>query len=171
MKLRILQHETVAPGVTTFVMARLPPPFEPQLPEAWNIPPTLGFDPLRQQHNAFQLLEALPSPAPGEATLGLVGVDLFLPVLTYVFGASLLGHRKSLLSAARLTGPEGDPALLRRRALVEALHELGHGVGLPHCPLASCPMHQSFHPESIDLKDAEFCPACRDKLLRLCSSL
>lgn len=170
MKVHILRHETVAPGITSFFLARLPPPFEPLAPEDWEVPATLGFDRNRQQNNALQLLDAMPLPAAGEAVLAIVGLDLFLPVLTYVFGASILGHRKSLLSLARLHAPNGDPTVLRRRALVEALHELGHGVGLLHCPLAFCPMHQCFRCESTDLKDTQFCPACRDKLLALCSA-
>lgn len=171
MKVRLLEHATVAPGVTSFLVARLPPPFQVQPPEIWDIPANLGFDAVRQQHNALRLLQALPPPASDEAVLAVVGLDLFLPVLTYVFGASALGHRQSLLSVSRLHAPDGDATILHRRALIEALHELGHGLGLLHCPLASCPMHQSFRPEAIDLKDSFYCPLCQDRLRALCPQL
>ncbi len=131
------------------------------------MPAHWGLDRLRQQLDAAKLLDALPQPEQGEAILAVIGSDLFLPVLTYVFGASVLGHRRSVLSVARLQPTNGDRTVFRRRVVVEALHELGHGLGLVHCPLASCPMHQAFHPEAVDLKEPTYCPACSRAVWRL----
>lgn len=161
MRVCLLEHATTPPGVLPYLERRLPSPFVPLEPQPWVIPADWGLDRTRQQHNAAQLLEALPEPREGEAVLAVVGLDLFLPVLTYVFGASVLGHRKSVLSCSRLRPASGEWTRMHRRVLVEALHELGHGLGLVHCPLASCAMHQSFHPEAVDLKEPDYCPSCR----------
>lgn len=128
------------------------------------LPTPVVLDPVRQQLNALKLLEALPQPGPGEVALCLTHLDLFLPAFTFVFGASWLGERRSVLSYVRLQPQPLNTDVFHRRVLVEALHELGHGLGLSHCPLATCPMHQSFHPEAVDLKDTDYCPSCWVKL-------
>ena len=69
-----------------------------------------------------------------------------------------------VVSAHRLRqefyGLPTDPELLHERLLKEALHELGHTYGLRHCPDYTCVMSASNGVERIDLKRAEFCPAC-----------
>ena len=51
-------------------------------------------------------------------------------------------------------------ARFTRRITVEAVHELGHGMGLVHCVVPDCAMHRSLWPEGVDLKRPEYCPAC-----------
>jgi len=160
VRLRILELAPSPPGLLSYLQAQIPRPWEPGSPEAFPLPPNFAFHRLRQQANALAILEALPPPAPAEALLALTTTDLFLPALTFVFGASALGARRSLVSIARLRPQTPHWQLWYRRVLVEVLHELGHGLGLPHCPVAVCPMHQSFHPEAVDLKEDRFCPAC-----------
>lgn len=94
----------------------------------------------------------------------LVGVDLFVPALTYVFGLSHLGGRRGVLSLARLKPPEESSLseqVLLRRLDVEVAHELGHAAGLVHCVVNECAMHRSLWPESVDLKNPGFCASCR----------
>ena len=52
------------------------------------------------------------------------------------------------------------PNSSHERLLKESLHELGHTYGLRHCPDYTCVMSSSNGVERIDLKSAEFCPAC-----------
>jgi len=91
-------------------------------------------------------------------------VDLFIPILTFVFGEAQLGDTGALVSTHRLRpefyGMPNDPELLRVRLLKEALHELGHTLGLQHCPDYLCVMSASHSVERIDLKRAGFCKAC-----------
>jgi archaemetzincin len=101
---------------------------------------------------------------PGEKILGVTGIDLFVPVLTYVFGEAQLDGRAAVVSSFRLDdrlyGLSPNPALLRERLVKETLHELGHTFGLLHCRDFECVMHSSTSVEEIDLKPAHLCGKC-----------
>lgn len=132
--------------------------------------PAPAFDPARQQHNSTALIAALlrvPLPE-GNKILGVTPLDLFVPVLTYVFGEAQLDGRAAVVSSFRLDdrfyGLEANPALLRARFVKEALHELGHTFGLLHCRDFECFMHSSTSVEEIDLKPAQLCGGCVGKL-------
>ena len=60
-----------------------------------------------------------------------------------------------------LYGLPEDSALLEDRARKEALHELGHLMGLIHCRQPDCVMRFSAAAEEVDLKLDQFCPQCR----------
>jgi archaemetzincin len=114
---------------------------------------------------------ALPGGSSRQAkSLAIISHDLFIPILTYVFGEAELGGDVALVSYHRLQnevyGLPPDPHLLFERFLKEAVHELGHTFGLVHCSLQECVMHTSTYVEDIDIKGSSFCPACRDVLAR-----
>jgi archaemetzincin len=96
--------------------------------------------------------------------LGVTEVDLYIPILTFVFGEAQLGEGAALVSTHRLRpefhGLPPDPRLLEERLLKEAIHELGHTLGLHHCPNYLCVMSASHSVERIDLKQPDFCLAC-----------
>jgi archaemetzincin len=164
VKLRLLLLSPSFPGLVPFFLSHVPWPWVTLEVDNFSLPPGLAFDKTRQQADALKLLQALPSPTRGEGILALTDTDLYLPALTFVFGASLHGQRRSVLSWARLHPHPADVALFQRRVLVEAVHELGHGLGLSHCVFAACPMHQSFHPDTVDLKEPTYCASCRSQL-------
>lgn len=133
------------------------------------IDPREAFDARRQQFHSTRiltLLSALPAPD-GARTLGVADVDLFVPILTFVFGEAQLGGAAALFSASRLRqefyGLPQDEVLFYERCEKEALHELGHTLGLVHCPLYTCAMHYSNSIEEVDLKGASWCPDCAAK--------
>lgn len=134
-----------------------PPWFDPEVP----------FDPSRGQYNSTlflaQLLKGLRDDP--ERVLAVTSVDLFIPVLTFVFGEAQLSGRAAVVSTHRLRtdayGLEPDETVLADRLDKEALHELGHTYGLVHCVSTRCVMRSSTYVEEIDLKPAEFCPSCR----------
>jgi archaemetzincin len=101
--------------------------------------------------------------------LGVTDLDLYIPVLTFVFGEAQLAGGRAVVSTLRLRqefyGLPADPELLGERLLKEALHELGHTYGLRHCPDYTCVMSSSNGVERIDLKSAEFCPTCAQLML------
>jgi archaemetzincin len=156
----LLAHGPRAAAVADELAPALPPPFQVRVREAVALDLDALLDRQRGQLDARALLQRLPPAAPGVHLLALVEVDLFLPVLTYVLGASELGRRRSVLSLARLVPPDAGPGLLLYRASVEAVHELGHGLGLVHCAVPACPMHRTLWPEAIDLKQPLPCPSC-----------
>ena len=132
----------------------------------------LSYDPSREQYNSTHLLgQLLKSPFRGaERTLGVVAFDLFIPVLTYVFGEAQLDGVAALVSTYRLQneayGLPPDRELLFSRLEKESIHELGHTYGLYHCPDQACVMHSSTYAEQIDLKSGSFCMQCFDHLKR-----
>ena len=131
-----------------------------------------AYDPDRRQHQSIAVLEMLASAYP--ADLGkLVGVterDLFVPVLTFVFGQAQLNGRIAVVSLARLRQefyglPENREVFLER-VVKEALHETGHMFGMVHCAGGSCAMSLATNVRHIDRKRSGFCPSCEGLLRR-----
>jgi archaemetzincin len=126
--------------------------------------PETAFDTGRSQYNSRLLLARLQEDRDAFRVLGVAGVDLFIPVLTYVFGEAQLNGPAALVSLHRLR-PEtyGLPAnepLLSERLYKEIVHELGHTFGLLHCAEQTCVMRSSTYVEEIDLKGERFCGPC-----------
>ena len=95
----------------------------------------------------------------------LFQVDLFIPILTYIFGQAYLGGRTAIASSYRLKnesyGMTIDDKLLLGRFTKEVIHELGHTFGLIHCQNPLCVMRSSTYVEDIDQKERHLCPICR----------
>ena len=129
-----------------------------------------AFNALRRQYHSSEILKKLLTRPSSETwkVLGVTEVDLYVPVLTFVFGEAQLADGGAVVSVHRLRqefyGLPADPELLRWRMLKEALHELGHTYGLRHCPDYTCVMSASNGVERIDLKSADFCAACAQAL-------
>lgn len=130
------------------------------------------FDPGRRQYNGNQLLqvvEKLVGP-PAVKTVGLFNVDLFIPILTYIFGQAILNGDCGIVSRYRLSnelyGLRHDEQVFRERLFKEVNHELGHCFGLIHCADVDCVMRSSTYVEDIDQKTERLCPACRERINR-----
>jgi archaemetzincin len=129
--------------------------------------PARAFSRRRAQWSSAAFLEAMLPLVPEAATrlLGVTERDLFVPVLSFVYGQAQLGGRVAVVSLARLRpefhGRPGSPEVLARRAAAEAVHEVGHTFGLVHCPDRRCPMSLSIDLPDLDGKTATPCPACR----------
>jgi archaemetzincin len=142
--------------------------------------PAHTYDAARRQHSSRVMLAWLaervgelgagePGGSPGRRSaereggdrlLGITDVDLFIPVLTFVFGEAQLGGRAAIVSLARLA-EAADPARLAARLCKEAVHELGHTFGLVHCALPACVMSRSPGLNAVDLKTDRLCADCR----------
>jgi archaemetzincin len=126
------------------------------------------FEPRR--HHATLLLAALlrHRPDPASKILGIVPVDLFIPVLTFVFGQAQLDGPGAVVSTYRLRsefyGLPTDEGVLVERAIKECVHELGHAFGLVHCGVYDCVMHASTTVDEVDLKLSVFCGRCEAAL-------
>ena len=167
MKVRLLHTADVPPGLVRSAFRGLAPPLVPGETVAFRESLARAYDRGRAQHDAATVLEAVPEPEAGWMNLLLVGVDLFVPALTYVFGLSHVDGRRGVLSLSRLKPPEESAVseeLLLRRLAIEVAHELGHAAGLVHCVVNDCAMHRSLWPESVDLKNPAFCASCLARL-------
>jgi len=131
--------------------------------------PATAFSRQRGQYHStaiLQFLSAIPG-GEGETRLGILNVDLYVPSLNFVFGEA--STRVAVFSLARLrwapTGRKPDEAALLRRAITEAVHELGHVWGLRHCTRRDCVMWFSNTLGETDRKGSEFCKRCAQELL------
>jgi archaemetzincin len=123
--------------------------------------PDGAFDPVRGQHSSRTVLAWMreQAPEPGVKILAITDVDLFIPVLTFVFGEAQLSGSTAVVSTARLHGNGAD--VLRARLRREAVHELGHTFGLVHCASPACVMSRSPTVAAVDTKSDRLCEDCR----------
>lgn len=128
------------------------------------------YDPARRQYNGNMLLMAVDRQYGSESTktFGLFYVDLFIPILTYIFGQAFLGGNTAISSIYRLSneryGLKEIDNYLITRFTKEVIHELGHTFGLIHCHVPACVMGSSTYVEDIDQKSEHLCTKCRAEL-------
>ncbi len=136
----------------------------------WNQELSNFYNPSRRQYDANQILHFVSEHSSVNAfkTLGLVNVDLFIPILTYIFGQAQLNGRVGIVSGYRLKnelyGLEKNNALLVDRFSKVVIHELGHMFGLIHCQNPICIMRSSTYVEDLDQKEKQFCINCQSEL-------
>ena len=127
-------------------------------------------DPKRRQYNGNSLLKEVDSRYSSGSikTMGLFSVDLFIPILTYIFGQAILEGRTGIASLYRFSneryGMKKDDKILLERFTKEIIHELGHTLGLIHCHHPVCVMRSSTYVEEIDQKSQNLCITCRTKI-------
>jgi archaemetzincin len=129
--------------------------------------PKNALDRKREQYRSNQMLVAVQSYATKKELtriLGVLDVDVFVPELNFVFGEAAFPGKSALISLWRLKpefyGESADKNLLLERSLKEAVHEIGHTLGLRHCPRFSCVMHFSNSIFDTDRKQSLFCDGC-----------
>jgi archaemetzincin len=129
------------------------------------------YDPSRRQYNGFSLLKEVDTKysSDSEKIIGLFDVDLYIPILTYIFGQAYLNGRAGIASVFRLRneryGLKRNEEILVERFRKEVIHELGHCFGLIHCHDSLCVMRSSTYVEDIDQKTHSLCHRCRLLLL------
>lgn len=128
------------------------------------------YDPTRRQYDGNKLLLDIFSKNPSGILkkVGLFRVDLFIPILTYIFGQATYKGNIGIASLYRLRneqyGMKKDEALLINRFTKIVIHELGHMSGLIHCHGPNCVMRSSTYVEDIDQKSKHFCAKCRTQI-------
>ncbi len=134
-----------------------------------------AFDSGREQYNSTALLAKMLNTfdTSDNKSIIVVDVDLFIPVLTFVFGEAQLDGSAAVVSTHRLKNqyyglPKNDLLMIERLGK-EIVHELGHTFGMYHCRDYECVMKASTYVEEIDLKKSVPCPVCRDYLNERCN--
>jgi archaemetzincin len=128
--------------------------------------PAYAFDETRLQYNAGSILNFFASSAFDEydKVIGVLNVDLFVPIFTHVFGEAEQNGKYALVSLFRLAeekeGYTSASSVLFERAAKVALHELGHLFNLFHCQDNKCLMHFSGDLEDLDHTPLYFCRYC-----------
>jgi archaemetzincin len=129
--------------------------------------PAKAYESTRDQYRAAPFLAALGAQVPsGVHGLALVNLDLFVPQLNFIFGVAQ-PNRHALVALPRLSptfyGLSDKPPLYLQRVNKEALHELGHVLGLDHCT-NYCVMRFSNTLADTDEKPDTYCSACHGRL-------
>jgi archaemetzincin len=133
----------------------------------FDLDPAPSYHPERQQFHSSELLGSVANLVrPRDwRFLAVADVDLYIPILKYVFGEAQIGGPCALVSTYRLRqefyGLEKDDVLLRERLFKEAVHELGHTLDLRHCQDYRCAMASSHAVEWIDLRGSTLCSFCQ----------
>lgn len=145
------------------------------LQDIFSVPVSIGpvtldfaraFDQSRNQTNSTVLLAQMLAgqPAISQKRIAVIDVDLFIPILTFVFGEAQLNGSAAIVSTHRLTnqfyGLPRNERLMLQRLEKEIVHELGHTFGLYHCHQFECVMRSSTYVEDIDLKRPFPCSGC-----------
>jgi archaemetzincin len=128
--------------------------------------PSFAYHPERKQYHSSELLQGVTSLVQPDTwrVLGVTQLDLYVPILTFVFGEAEMGGQAAVVSYHRLRqefyGLPEDRDLLAERLLTESIHEIGHTLELTHCDDHRCVMSSSHAVEWIDIKQHTFCQQC-----------
>ncbi|HYM40291.1 MAG TPA: peptidase zinc-dependent [Thermoplasmata archaeon] len=140
--------------------------------------PADGLERTRGQYRATRLFDVCLAE-PGDRVLGVTEADLYEGELRSVFGYAQIEGRAAVISLARLRGRPPSARTPRRllarttarrhkrfldRCEKEAVHELGHTLGLAHHDgHPECVMFYSERLSDTDRKGRTYCPACSDR--------
>lgn len=139
--------------------------------EAMSIPLS-AYDSQRKQFNSSSILAKINNFDKKHGlkhALGITDVDLFIPHLSFVFGEAEYGGRAAIISLFRLSpefyGQNPDKRLFVERSVKEAVHEVGHMLGLGHCDNPTCVMFFSNSISDTDKKGVLPCEKCKSLVM------
>jgi archaemetzincin len=125
------------------------------------------YNSFRHQYNASSVLNFLAEKFKGKV-LGITDEDLYAGDLNFVFGQAQMNGTAAIVSIHRLNPSfykqVPNKQLLAERAVKEAVHEVGHMLGLRHCLNEKCVMVFSNTIYDVDRKTKELCDRCSHEL-------
>jgi len=143
--------------------------------------PKEAYHSMRGQYNGQMLIEdALKKPEgafidTSMPTLLVTYADIYFGGSAFVFSLEYPAKSYALISLFRLRpefyGERPASGKLSERAVKEAVHEIGHHLGLGHCANPRCAMSFSPSVGDVDRKAADFCDACKLKMMTTGRSL
>jgi archaemetzincin len=129
--------------------------------------PLSAFYRPRGRYRAEKLLDFLDGrlPPDGARILGLTAADISTTKGRFtdwgVLGLGRLDGASSVISEFRCRMNARGPAQARERLAKVAVHELGHTLGLAHCPTRGCLMHDAEGQVATCDGEYDFCDRCR----------
>ena len=135
-----------------------------------------AYDLTRDQYHSTVILEKLANTSPSRAikVVAITNEDLFIPILTHVYGEAQLAGKACIVSTFRLQEGLSIANIekeFENRIVKEVLHELGHTFNLRHCNDKACIMHYCRSIKDVDRKSDQFCRYCEilleDEIKRL----
>ncbi len=133
--------------------------------------PKQAYYPPRRRYRAEQLLVFLASLSGNEGRLGLTTVDISTTKGRHrdwgIFGLGDIGGNTAVISTHRLKRNARDPDHAQFRIVNTAVHEVGHMLGLLHCPVPRCTMNDARGSiKTVDISTGHLCSTCKAKLRR-----
>jgi archaemetzincin len=132
--------------------------------------PRTSLNSVRKQMFLNTLVSRVTATPATEGAIRLVitDYDLYKTSHQFIFGEGNEEQRVAVVSLHRLRsdfyGERSDPNLLFQRTLKEAVHDLGHALGLKHCFNARCAMYVSNSIYDTDNKLSHFCENCEKRV-------
>jgi archaemetzincin len=135
--------------------------------EVRNLPPALlpvsAYYPPRARYRAEKLLDRLHQllPEDGFRILGLTGVDISTS-RPGIADWGMMGLASYIRPVGVVSSFRCGPGRASRERLAKiALHEVGHTLGLPHCPTRACLMEDARGQVKVLDRAADLCLRCR----------
>jgi len=122
----------------------------------------------RRQYNGLRVLNWLNTLIPSRegVLVGIADGDAYVSGLNFIFGIADPTTGIAVVFLERLKADVTiDKFLIRVRK--EVLHEVGHVLGLKHCPNKRCVMTFSNSIYDTDYKECKYCRQCHSILLKL----
>ncbi|MFH0866511.1 MAG: archaemetzincin [Bacteroidota bacterium] len=133
--------------------------------------PDNAYNAAWNRYSADSLLIQLNRLKPPKADFmqGLTDRDIFTPTEKYpfwgIFGLGSFTYPVSVVSTFRLHAGNCSDEKFRERLIKVALHEVGHNLGLHHCPTESCMMESAEGTiVTVDNEKISVCENCKQLL-------
>lgn len=124
----------------------------------------------RSRYRAEKLLDHLLAalPSDGFRALGLTGHDISTTKDEYedwgILGLATVDGEACVISSFRARRGARNAEHARIRLGKTAVHEIGHTLGLPHCPNQGCLMEDARGTVATTDTEYDLCPDCRARL-------
>jgi len=144
--------------------------FKAEIMEETNLPEYAWYA-ARNRYRADRLLNHLlrVKPLKYDYIIGITEKDISCTKDAYadwgVFGLGFMPGASCVVSTFRLKRNMRSEEHFRERVIKVVLHELGHNIGLPHCPTKGCMMQDANGTiKSVDEEKIEVCDLCKEKI-------
>lgn len=132
--------------------------------------PPAAFTRARRRWRAEKLLDWLGPrrPADGERILGLTAADISTTKGRHadwgILGLATIDGATCVISSFRCRRGARDAVHARQRLAKVAVHEIGHNLGLEHCPTVGCLMEDARGKVATCDREHDLCLRCRAQL-------